>query len=63
MDIYTRVSNLSSCLLSTMICNSSAHTVNGTYAAGKQTSVAVKTDNGIKSSKKATVGAYRNKKE
>ena len=49
-----------------MICNSnSAHSANGTHAAGngKQTNVAVKTDNGIKSSKKTTVGSYRNKKE
>ena len=47
-----------------MICNSSeAYCANGTYAAGKQTNVAVKTDNGIKAGKKTTVGAYRNKKE
>ena len=45
-------------------CNfNSAHTANGTHAAGKQTNVAVKTDNGIKAGKKTTVGAYRNKKE
>ena len=43
--------------------SNSAHTANGTHAAGKQTNVAVKTDNGIKAGKKTTVGAYRNKKE
>jgi len=42
----------------------SAHGANGA-AAGKQTKVAVKTDNGVKTAQKTRVGAgtYREKKE
>ena len=39
-----------------------AHGENGT-AAGKQTKVAVKTNNGVKTAQKTTAGAYREKKE
>ena len=39
-----------------------AHGENGA-AAGKQTKVAVKTNNGVKTAQKTTAGAYREKKE